>query len=95
MVRKEENIMKISEGFVLKEVAGSFVVAPTGAKIVDFSAMITLNETGAFLFKCLGEDITEEELAKKLSEEYDVDFDTALGDVKEYVEILKAKKVLN
>ncbi len=87
--------MKIENGFVLKEIAGSYVVAPTGAKIVDFSAMITLNETGAFLWKCLEEDLTEEELAAKLGEEYEVDFDTALCDVLEFVKILKDKKVLN
>ena len=33
--------MKINPGFVLKDIAGSFVVVPTGDNLVDFSAMIT------------------------------------------------------
>ena len=87
--------MKIQPGFVLKEVADSFVIVPTGAKIVDFSAMITINETGAFLWEKLKEDITEEELVKAVLDEYDTDRETAAEDVKEFVEVLKSKKVLN
>ncbi len=86
--------MKIQPGFNLKEVADSFVIVPTGANIVDFSAMITINETGAFLWNLLKEDIDEETLAKKLMEEYEVDKDTALSDVKEFTQVLLAKKVL-
>ena len=45
--------MKIREGFILKEIAGSYVVVPVGDDLVDFSLMITINETGAFLWNCL------------------------------------------
>ena len=86
--------MKIRSGFLLKEVANSFVVVPTGSNIVDFSAMITLNETGAFLWNCIGDGITEEELVGKLLGEYDVDEDTARADVSEFVSVLKEKKVI-
>lgn len=86
--------MKIQPGFNLKEVADSFVIVPTGANIVDFSAMITINETGAFLWNLLKEDIDEQTLAEKLMEEYEIDKDTALSDVKEFTEVLLAKKVL-
>lgn len=86
--------MKIQPGFALKEVADSFVIVPTGANIVDFSAMITINETGAFLWECLKEDVTEEELCQKLCAEYEIDAQTALCDIKEFTEVLIAKKVI-
>ena len=88
------NIMKIKEGFILKNVADSFVVVPTGANIVDFSAMITLNETGAFLWEILKEDVTEENLIAALMSEYDVDEKTAGEDVAEFVAVLADKKVI-
>ena len=47
--------MKIKEGFILKEIAGSYVVVPVGDDLVDFSLMITTNETGAFLFNLISE----------------------------------------
>ena len=86
--------MKIQPGFTLKEVADSFVIVPTGSNIVDFSAMITINETGAFLWECLKEDVTQQQLADMLCKEYDIDMDTALSDVKEFTEALKERKVI-
>ena len=86
--------MKINPGFVLKEVATSFVIVPTGANLVDFSAMITLNETGAFLWNNIGENTTAEELTQALLAEYDVDRETAAADVEEFVSVLESKKVI-
>ena len=86
--------MKIKEGFLLKNVADSFVIVPTGANIVDFSAMITLNETGAFLWENLKNDVTEEELVRALMAEYEVDEKTASEDVAEFVAALTDKKVI-
>ena len=45
--------MKIKSGFMLYEVAGSYVVVPAGDEPLDFNGMVTLNETGAFLWKQL------------------------------------------
>ena len=86
--------MKIKPGFALKEVANSFVIVPTGSNIVDFSAMITINETSAFLWNSIGDGATEEELVEKLLNEYDVDRDTAVSDVHEFAEVLINKKVI-
>lgn len=86
--------MKVKEGFAIREVADSFVIVPTGANLVDFSAMITVNDTGAFLWDKLKEDITEEELTQYLLSEYDVDEATAKADVAEFVSVLMDKKVI-
>lgn len=87
--------MKIKPGFALKEVANSFVIVPTGSNIVDFSAMITINETGAFLWNSIGDGSTEEELVEALLKEYDVDRETAVSDVHEFSEVLRSKKVID
>ena len=41
--------MKIKDGFLLRQVAGQNVVMPMGSDL-DLNMMITLNETGAFLW---------------------------------------------
>ena len=87
--------MKINPGFVLKDIAGSFVVVPTGDNLVDFSAMITLNETGAFLWNLLSDEISIEELADAMCSEYEISKEEAVLDVTEFVETLKSKKVLS
>ena len=87
--------MKIKEGFIIREIAGSFVVVPVGQNLVDFSSMITLNETGAFLWNCLTEDTTEEILCQKLLSEYEgIEKDEALSDINEFINILKEKNIL-
>lgn len=78
--------MKIKEGFILRNVAGSFVVVPIGEATLDFNGMMNLNETGAFLFEKMIEGITREDLIKALTDEYDVDEETATKDVDAFVE---------
>lgn len=81
--------MKIKEGFVLKAVADSYLVVPLGSKVVDFSAIIKLTETGAFLWSLLDTDKTKDELLTALTDEYDVDNATASRDIDAFVSKLK------
>ncbi len=77
--------MKISDKFVLRQVAGSWIVLPVAEKTVDFNGMLTLNETGLMLWKLLEKGSTREALAQALTDEYDVTFAEALADVDEYL----------
>ena len=52
--------MKIKEGYLLREVAGSNIVVPVGSGNMDFSGVITLNEVGSFIWKQLEKDTTKE-----------------------------------
>lgn len=87
--------MKISEGFILKEIAGSYVVVPVGQNLVDFSSMITTNETGAFLWEKLQNDTTVDELCEAVMAEYQgVSREDAASDIEEFINILKEKNIL-
>ena len=73
--------MKIKEGFVLRSICGENVVSGEGSANVNFSKLISLNESAAYLFrKVQGVDFTAEDLAKHLTDEYEVDDATALSD---------------
>lgn len=76
--------MKIKDGFLLRQVAGQTVVLPFGDEL-DLNMMITLNDTGAFLWEHLQNETTEEELVKALLAEYDVDEATARQSVSGFV----------
>lgn len=66
---------------MLREVAGNYIVVPTGKTSHDFNGMINLNETGAFLFKKMQEsDVTEADLTTALLGEYDVPQEIASRD---------------
>lgn len=79
--------MKLKEGFLLRQVAGQTVVLPTGGDL-DLNMMITLNDTGAFLWEKLAEETTEAALTAALLAEYDVDSETAGAAVSAFVEKL-------
>ena len=74
-------IVKIKEGFILREVAGSFIVVAVGEMTKNFNAIINLNGTGAFLWNKLINGASREQLADALLEEYEVDRETALKDI--------------
>lgn len=86
--------MKIAEGFVLKNIAGTNVVVPLGDNTVSFKAIITLNETGAFLWQQLETEKTPDDLLKAMLSEYAVDEATAKADILEFVDNLKKANLL-
>ena len=76
--------MKMKDGFLLRQVAGQTVVLPIGGDM-DLNMMITLNETGAFLWEKLQEETDEAALVAALLGEYDVDEATAKQAVADFV----------
>ena len=73
--------MKIKEGFILRPICGQNVISGEGSANVNFSKLVSLNETAAYLFKSLqGKDFTTEDMADLLLEQYEVDRETALKD---------------
>ncbi|MCR5737625.1 MAG: PqqD family protein [Eubacterium sp.] len=78
--------MKIKDGFLLRNIAGNYVVVPIGKENIDFNGMVSLNGTGAFLFEKLQAGITEEELIQALMQEFEVSEETAKEDVKLFIQ---------
>lgn len=85
--------MKLKEGFLLREVAGETVVIPTGANL-DLNMMITLNDTGRFLWEHLENETDVDALVGALLAEYEVDESTARAAVIAFVEKLKTHDFL-
>ena len=86
--------MKIKSGFVIREIAGQYMAVPVGERVNDLHGMIALNETGAFIWKLLENEKTEEDLARALTEEYEVSYEEALEAVREFLELMEKEKVL-
>ena len=86
--------MKIKDGFILREVAGSFVVVAVGKRAKEFNGVINLNETSAFMWRILEKGATVEEILSKMQEEYDVDASVLERDVKSFTQKLKEAGLL-
>lgn len=70
---------------MLREVAGEAVVVPTGEATLNFQGIISLNETGALLWKELEQGCEKKDLVQALLDEYEVDAETAEKDVNEFL----------
>ena len=78
--------MKINEGFELRTVCDENVIVAYGRKNIDFSKVISLNDSAAYLWNAVvGKEFTCQELADLLCKEYDVDAETAQNDAAQMV----------
>ena len=86
--------MRIEKEFILREIAGDYVIVPTGKTALEFNGLITVNELGAFIWKKMQQDISEDNLVSAILEEYEVKEETARNDVKEFLGKLEEYNIL-
>jgi len=80
--------MKAKPGFNLRMVCGENIIVAEGEENIDFSNIISMNESSAYLWKNIqGKEFTHDDLVKLLTAEYEVDEATALNDVKALTEL--------
>ena len=73
--------MKLKEGFGLRDVCGEKILVAEGMENIDYSRIINLNETAAYLWENLvGKEFEIEDMVDLLRAEYDVPTDVALND---------------
>lgn len=78
--------MKTKKGFNLRQVCGENVIVAEGAENIDFSSIISMNESSAYLWNNIqGKEFDTNNLVELLTQEYDVDADTAAKDVEALV----------
>ncbi len=82
--------MKLKYDFVINNVAGETIAVSVGSTSGRFNGYIKLNETGAFIFKLLKNDISREELIDAVVNEFkDATLTQATETVDEFIEKLK------
>ena len=86
--------MKIAEGYMLKCIADTYVIIPIGNHSVDFSAIISVNDTGAFIWKQLESETTAEKILENMLKEYDVSEEQAKADIDAFINKLRAAELL-
>ena len=78
--------MKTKQGFHLRNVCGENVIVAEGIENIDFSKIISMNTSAAYLWqKVEGQPFTADDLARHLCDEYEVDENTAKTDAQTVV----------
>ena len=66
---------------VKRDIAGDTILVPVGDASLKLKGLITLNETGSFLWDVLPDAAGPKELVDRLEEEFDADRPTLEADV--------------
>lgn len=81
--------MKIKNGFILKDVAGSKIVIATGSAKLDFNGVITFNDVGADVFTMLDGTKTVADIVTQIATDYGIDESTVKTDVEKLIEKMR------
>ncbi len=87
--------MKTRKGYTLRPLGKEFILVADGFEAIDFSRMISMNESSAFRCKEVeGKDCDAEMLTNLLTENYDIDRETAQNDVAAMLKLWSAAGII-
>ena len=87
--------MKLKYNFISNEVADKIVAVAVGDDLQKFNRFIKMNDTGAYIFNMLKNDVTEEEIVAAMKKDYsDATEEEIRESVNEFVGKLKDADVL-
>lgn len=86
--------MKTEKNVILREIAGEYILIPTGSMALKFTGVFAVSELGVAVWNLLQQEKSEEEIVESLLREYEVDKETLTADVKEFLQSLREKELL-
>lgn len=86
--------MRLKKEFELREIAGEFIIVPTGETTLDFNGLITVNEVGKIIWEKLQNECTKEDIVNAILDEYEIDKETAENDVEGFLEKLRNQDII-
>ena len=80
--------------FIYREIAGEFVLIPSGEAARQSNGLAFLNKTGVFLWKLLEQERTLKQLSIAFAEEYELTEEQSLEDVTAFLELALTRKLI-
>lgn len=82
--------MKLKDGLVLREVAGQYVIVPTGKRVREVTSIVYISSSGAYLWDYMKEnEFEKEDLVERILEHYEnADRKQIIQDIDSFVDTL-------
>ena len=80
--------MKLEKEFVLREIAGDYVIIPVGKTVIEFNGLNTVNEVGVSIWNMLQNEVTFDQIVQGILNEYEVEESVAREDIREFLDQL-------
>jgi hypothetical protein len=77
--------MTIEKNVILREVAGEYILIPTGSLALKFSGVFAISELGSEIWTRLVKGMTEETILSELLDLYEVDEETLTKDYHAFI----------
>lgn len=87
-------MLKLDREYVLRQIGDDYIIVPVGETVLSFNGMITVNETGAFLWEELVKGTDKGELLRTLMDNYEVTQEEAERDIDEFLDVLYTNNIL-
>lgn len=86
--------MKTSNEFIMREIAGEYVLVPIGKRALTFQGLVTMNEVGALIWEMMEKESDIDQIVSGILDEYEVDEQTARKDVFDFIGFLKDCQII-
>ena len=87
-------MIKTKAAYSLRKVLDAYLVMGVGREAYHPHCILSMNETGAFLWKLLEQGAEEADLVARLAAEYEVDAAVAARDVAAFLNQLREKALI-
>ena len=86
--------MKTSNEFIMREIAGEYVLVPIGKRAQTFQGLVTMNEVGALIWEMMEKESDIDQIVSGILDEYEVDEQTVRKDVLDFIGFLKDCQII-
>ena len=87
-------MIKTKPGYQIRQVLDAYLILGKGKDTYAPRQIMSMNESGAFLWKLLENGATTDELVASMTQEYDVSAEVAARDVDKFLAQLREKALI-
>jgi hypothetical protein len=87
-------MFRLKKGFIVRKIGEQIMAVPIGTQTSEIHGMIALSESAELLWNALEDGSTIEEMTRILTENYEIDCESAQRDVTTFIEQLKSQGAL-
>lgn len=89
--------MKLKDQLILREVAGEYIIVPTGQRVREVTGVVCISSSAAYLWNYMKDhEFTKEELVQRILEGYQgVTEEQAAQDVERFLKVLSDNNILD
>lgn len=86
--------MKLNKDFIMRNIAGEYILVPTGDAIKKFNGLVAVSGIGGFIWECIENGCEKEEILSRIMETYEVEESVARSDMEEFINMLKKHEII-